>query len=125
MREPPHDIMSISGKAEMAMTCPDAWCTNRFLRLGKYLEDRDQNNSKRYFQAGLTIAHSLFKEPYLSADPKHQGLILHSVYHQPNHWDHVPKGKSVACGEATMWGDYHARELALYSMLNYRNSTID
>ena len=85
-----------------------------FLRLGKFLQDRDNKNANRYFQAGLTIADSLFKEPYLSVDPKHQGLLLHSVYHQPNRWDHVPEGKSVACGEATMWGDYHLRELALY-----------
>lgn len=85
-----------------------------FLRLGKYLQGHDQKNADRYFQAGLTIADTLFKEPYLSVDQKHQGLLLHSVYHQPNRWDHVPKGKSVPCGEATMWGDYHARELALY-----------
>jgi len=85
-----------------------------FLRLGKYLQDRDRENAQRYLKAGLTIADSLFKEPYLSADPRHQGLLLHSVYHQPNRWDHVPDGKSVACGEATMWGDYHTRELALY-----------
>jgi hypothetical protein len=55
----------------------------------------------------------LFDEPYLSTDPKHQGLILHSIYHQPNRWDYVPKGQKVACGESSMWGDYHARELAL------------
>jgi hypothetical protein len=85
-----------------------------FLRLGNYLQDHDHKNAKRYFQAGLTLADSLFKEPYLSADPNHQGLLLHSVYHQPNRWDHIPEGKSVACGEATMWGDYHVRELALY-----------
>ena len=84
-----------------------------FLRLGKYLGGRDQKNADRYFQAGLTITDSLFKEPYFSLDQNHQGLLLHSVYHQPNRWDHVPKGKSVPCGEATMWGDYHARELVL------------
>ena len=68
---------------------------------------------KRYFQAGLTIADTLFDEPYLSTDGKHQGLLLHSVYHRPNGWDHVPPGRKVPCGEASMWGDYHARELAL------------
>ncbi|NCB09101.1 MAG: glycosyl hydrolase, partial [Bacteroidia bacterium] len=50
----------------------------------------------------------------LSTDPEHQGLILHSIYHQPNGWDHVPPGQKIACGESSMWGDYHARELALY-----------
>ena len=68
---------------------------------------------KRYLQAGLTIADTLFDEPYLSTDPKHQGLLLHSVYHRPNGWDHVPAGRKVPCGEACMWGDYHAVELAL------------
>ena len=85
-----------------------------FLRLGKYLQNQENIDGRRYFQAGLTIADSLFKEPYLSADPKHQGLLLHSVYHQPNRWDYIPEGRSVTCGEATMWGDYHACELALY-----------
>jgi hypothetical protein len=41
-------------------------------------------------------------------------LILHSIYHQPNGWDYVPKGSKIANGEASMWGDYHAREVALY-----------
>ncbi|MDQ6663287.1 MAG: glycosyl hydrolase [Acidobacteriota bacterium] len=68
------------------------------LRLGR------KTGEKRYWQAGLGICKSLFAEPYLSADSKHQGLILHAVYHRPNGW----------VGEACMWGDYHARELALY-----------
>ena len=67
----------------------------------------------RYRQAGLTIARTLFCEPYLSADPKHQGLILHSVYHRPNGWDYIAPGQKVTNGESSMWGDYHARELAL------------
>jgi unsaturated chondroitin disaccharide hydrolase len=78
------------------------------LRMGRYLK------SKRYWQAGLTVLHTLFDEPYLSTDPKHQGLILHSVYHRPNGWDYVPRGQKVPCGESSMWGDYHAREAALY-----------
>lgn len=78
------------------------------LRLGRSLEN------DRYRQAGLTVAATIFDEPYLSSDPKHQGLILHSVYHRPNGWDYIPPGKSIPSGEASMWGDYHARELALY-----------
>ena len=39
--------------------------------------------------------------------------LLHAVYHRPNGWDHIPKGRKVPCGESCMWGDYHARELAL------------
>jgi len=78
------------------------------LRLGRYLQD------DRYWQAGLTVCNSLFDEPYLSSDPAHQGLILHAVYHRPNGWDHAPAGDGVPRGEACMWGDYHARETALY-----------
>ena len=59
------------------------------------------------------IAKNLLAEPYLATDPKHQGLILHSVYHRPNGWDHIPPGSKVPVGESSMWGDYHARELAL------------
>jgi unsaturated chondroitin disaccharide hydrolase len=81
------------------------------LRLGKYL---GAENGKAYTQAGLTIAKILFAEPYLSTDEKHQGLILHSIYHRPNGWDHVPAGKEIPSGESSMWGDYHALELAVY-----------
>ena len=42
------------------------------------------------------------------------GLILHSVYHQPNGWDYMPEGQKVPSGESSMWGDYHAMELAVY-----------
>jgi hypothetical protein len=78
------------------------------LRLGKYLK---QN---RYWQAGLTVCRTLFDAPYLSTDPAHQGLILHSVYHRPNGWDAIPEGQRVPANESSMWGDYHAREVALY-----------
>ena len=67
----------------------------------------------RFLQAGLTIARTLFAEPYLAADPAHQGLLLHTIYHRPNGWDHVPPGRRVPCGESCQWGDYHALELAL------------
>jgi unsaturated chondroitin disaccharide hydrolase len=80
------------------------------LRLGRYLGA----DGRRYTQAGLTVAAALFDEPYLSTRPEHQGLILHSIYHRPNGWDAVPEGKKVPSGESSMWGDYHARELALY-----------
>lgn len=85
------------------------------LRLGNYLASTKGSaaQARRYRQAGLTVADTLFSEPYLSTNPKHQGLILHSVYHRPNGWDHIPPGHKVPCGESSMWGDYHARELAL------------
>jgi hypothetical protein len=83
-------------------------------RMGKF-EDRsgEAGKARLYRQAALTIAHTLFEEPYLSTNSQHQGLILHSVYHRPNGWDYVPSGRRAPCGEASMWGDYHARELAL------------
>jgi unsaturated chondroitin disaccharide hydrolase len=86
------------------------------LRLGRYLLDRrgDIEGGSRYVQAGLTIVETLLEEPYLSTSPDHEGLILHSVYHRPNRWDHVPTGARVPYGESSMWGDYHAREVALY-----------
>jgi rhamnogalacturonyl hydrolase YesR len=78
------------------------------LRLGRRLKD------DRYWNAGLKVCDTLFAEPYLSTSPDHQGLILHSVYHRPNGWDAVPAGAKVPAGESSMWGDYHAREVALY-----------
>jgi unsaturated chondroitin disaccharide hydrolase len=71
------------------------------LRLGRRLGD------DRYWNAGLAVCETLFSEPYLSTASNHQGLILHSVYHRPNGWNAGP-------GESSMWGDYHAREVALY-----------
>ncbi|PWU10737.1 MAG: glycosyl hydrolase [Verrucomicrobia bacterium] len=84
------------------------------IRYGNYLNStRRRKAGKRYYQAGLTVASHLFQEPYLSTDPKHQGLILHSIYHRPKGWDYIPPGRSIPCGESSMWGDYHARELGL------------
>ncbi len=86
------------------------------LRFGQYLvhEQGEAEAGVRYVEAGLAIVRTLIDEPYLSTDSRHDGLILHSVYHRPNGWDYVPPGRSVPCGESSMWGDYHAREVALY-----------
>ena len=84
------------------------------VRLGHHLSSRGRTKEgSRYLAAGLTVAGTIFKAPYLSESPRHQGLLLHAVYHRPNGWDHVPKGRKIPCGESCMWGDYHARELAL------------
>jgi len=84
------------------------------IRLGNYLHaKRETQHATRYRQAGLTIARTLLDEPYLSTNPKHQGLLLHSVYHRPNGWDYIAPGQKVPNGESSMWGDYHLRELAL------------
>lgn len=80
------------------------------LRLGHFLG----KPGRRYLQAGLTTARTLLNAPYLSESPRHQGLLLHSIYHRPNGWDYVPKGKSIPQGESSLWGDYHIMELAVY-----------
>jgi hypothetical protein len=85
------------------------------LRLGHFLQlQGESEKGDRYWQAGLTVASRLLEAPYLSVDPAHQGLLLHSVYHRPNGWDHIPEGSKIPCNESSMWGDYHMRETALY-----------
>jgi hypothetical protein len=84
------------------------------LRLGRCLNQVAPGSGDRYWQAGLTVVRSLLDEPYLSTSHTHQGLILHSVYHRPNNWDFIPEGSRIPNGESSMWGDYHAREVALY-----------
>ena len=84
-------------------------------RLGYFLIATDRvDEGIRYFQAGTTVLSRLLEEPYLSTNQKHQGLLLHSVYHRPNGWDYIPEGQKVPCNESSMWGDYHLREAALY-----------
>ena len=84
------------------------------LRLGRYLQARGVARGDNYWQVGLTVSKTVLSEPYLSTDPNHQGLILHSIYHRPNGWDYIPEGSKIPRGESSMWGDYHARELAIY-----------
>jgi len=94
------------------------------LRLGNVLTTRGQfADAERYWQAGLTVADALFDEPYLSADARHQGLILHAVHDRANGWDYVPPGSRVPNGESTACGDYHAREVALYIQRVYEEKT--
>lgn len=84
------------------------------LRLGSYLEKKDPEMSAKYWQAGLTVLKTLLDEPYLSTEEGHQGILLHSIYHEPNAWDYRRDRELVAHGESSMWGDYHMREAALY-----------
>ena len=86
------------------------------LRLGRILTARgDETDASLYEQAGLRILDTLLDGggPYLSHEASHQGLLLHSVYHWPNRWDHVPEGSAIPRGESSQWGDYHVREAAL------------
>jgi hypothetical protein len=85
------------------------------LRLGKYLSDKGEKEAgEKYFQAGLTVVSRLLEDTYMSTEDNHQGLLLHSIYHHPNGWDHIPGGSKIPYGESSMWGDYHIREVALY-----------
>ena len=94
------------------------------LRLGNYLKQKGESEEgERYWQAGLTVMDTLLDEPYLSANPQHQGLLLHSIYHRPNGWDHIPEGSKIPNGESSMWGDYHFREASLYLHRIINNST--
>lgn len=93
-------------------------------RLSNYLRGKEQiEAADRYEQAGLTVVNSLLDEPYLSTSEDHQGLLLHTIYHQPNGWDYVPADSKIANGESCMWGDYHIRELCLYLQRQLNNDT--
>jgi unsaturated chondroitin disaccharide hydrolase len=94
------------------------------IRLGNFLNKHsDEHRGNHLRQVGLKIADTLLDEPYLSTNPKHQGLILHSVYHRPNRWDYIARGQKVPNGESSMWGDYHARELALFLLREARGES--
>jgi hypothetical protein len=85
------------------------------LRFGTWLLASGDASGARYRDAGLAVLLRLLEEPYLDTSEAHHGLLLHSVYHRPRGWDHVPPGRCVPCGEASMWGDYHLREAALHA----------
>ena len=106
--DPFNDVEPIDSSAA-AIACQG------LLRLAQVLEQRGDASAQRYQQAGLKVLQTLLSEPYLSTDNQHEGLLLHTVYHQPNGWDYVPPGRHVPVGEACMWGDYHLREAALYA----------
>lgn len=100
-------------RAEPVDASAAAIAAQGLLRLGAALAGSDEQAARRYLQAGLTAARTLFGPAYLAEDANHQGLLLHTVYHRPNGWDHVPAGGAVPGGEACMWGDYHLLELAV------------
>lgn len=83
------------------------------LRLANILKKSDVEVSAKYYQAGITVLKTLLAKPYLATDPEHQGILLHTIYHQPNGWDFVPAQGKIPYGESCMWGDYHLVELCL------------
>ena len=73
-----------------------------------------RERGRRYRQAGLTVARTLFAEPYLSTDPAPRGPAAALGLPPPERLG--PRAARAArCPAASprMWGDYHARELAL------------
>jgi unsaturated chondroitin disaccharide hydrolase len=93
------------------------------MRLGHRMARGGEPDGERYMHAGLLVLRRLLEEPYLSTRAGHQGLLLHSIYHRPNGWDHVPQGSRIPRGESSMWGDYHLREAALYVQRIAENET--
>lgn len=92
------------------------------IRLANLLHKQgNTSEAKKYRQAGLTVLRRLLTDQYLSTDEHHEGLLLHTVYHRPNGWDHIPEGQAIPCNESCMWGDYHLREVALYVQRLARN----
>jgi hypothetical protein len=94
-------------------------------RLASYLRKKGgaENNAAavKYEKAGLVTTQALITDEYLAVDPEHQGLLLHSIYHQPNGWDNRPDKNKAAYGESSMWGDYHLMELAVYLQRQIEN----
>jgi unsaturated chondroitin disaccharide hydrolase len=105
--EPENDIEPVDSSAA-------AIAAQGLLRFGAWRAATGRSGAERYTKAGLTVLAALLSTRYLSCDLDHQGLVLHSQYHRPNGWDYVAPGRRTPSGEATMWGDYHMRELALY-----------
>ncbi len=85
------------------------------LRLGHYLQGKGECAGRdALFPGRVDRARHAFRRTLSEHRPNHQGLILHSIYHRPNGWDRIPPGSKIPLGESSQWGDYHAREAALY-----------
>ena len=82
------------------------------LRLGLFLKERQIPDTVKYLGCAITVSQTLFSDEYISLHEKHEGLLLHAVYHVPNNWDNPSSKSSLPAGESCMWGDYHMLELA-------------
>ena len=85
------------------------------MRFGRRLQATGDSRGDAFWFAGLKTLQSLLGDPYLSTSPEHQGLLLHTVYHRPRNWDHIPVGSTIPNSESCLWGDYHLLEAALYA----------
>ncbi len=82
-------------------------------RLASLLSKEDASAADKYKKAALNSLATLLKEPYISSETTHEGILLHGIYHRPNNWDYIPKGSKIPYGESCMWGDYHMTEVCL------------
>ncbi|MCX6362024.1 MAG: glycosyl hydrolase [Armatimonadetes bacterium] len=101
-----------TGACEPFDSSASAIAAQGLVRLGVRRSAQGHADGARFLAAGLTVTKTLLGPAYLAPEG-HEGLLLHSVYHRPNGWDHIPEGRGIPCGESSMWGDYHLRELAL------------
>ena len=92
------------------------------LRLGHYLHQKGEATANRYLQAGLTILHTIFDEPYLVLLPVTRACycILFIIV--------LMDGTMFPRKQNSLWrikhvGDYHAREAALYLQRIINNET--
>ena len=85
------------------------------LRLGHLLEARGEDGA-RYTQAGLRVLDTLFDEagPYLSRIRRTRGCCCTRSITGRTAGTTCRAGARIPRGESSQWGDYHAREAALY-----------
>ena len=84
------------------------------LRLGRYLAAQGQDGGA-YVQAGLTVAADAVRRAVSLHGRRPPGLAACTPSTTgPTAGTTSRRGSKVPCGESSMWGDYHARELALY-----------
>ncbi len=113
------------------------------LRLGRYIERQGSSHRSRggvqgsphpnplpkgegtrYTQAGLTVLATLLGEPYLSTDNEPPGADSAQRLPSTQRLGLRAGGRKVPCGESSMWGDYHAREVALLRAAAGRAQTL-
>jgi unsaturated chondroitin disaccharide hydrolase len=92
-----------------------------FLRIGNYFDLPVRKNPKNTWKQDIKLLTFCFRNPIFQLTLNTKALILHSIYHRPNGWDYTPEKGKVPYGESCMWGDYHARELALLIQRKHQN----
>jgi unsaturated chondroitin disaccharide hydrolase len=84
------------------------------LRLGRYLGIEGEQGTP-YWQAGLTSLKHPARRHLPEPRRKPPGALPALGLSPPERMGSHPRGQKVPCGESSMWGDYHVRELALFA----------